>query len=331
MGRGKHCSPEKRELIKKLISSGKTYKEVQNIIGCGASMVRNALKYSPKAETRGRPRVISDKLAIRVARYSKQHPFSSCKQIKDELNLNASIQTISRRLKDNNLTAHSPRKIPFHTKKHIAARIQFAKRHIDWSPEKWRNILWSDESKIVLYGGKGSRQYVRRPPNTEFNSKYCIKTIKHGGTSIMVWACFSYYGVGPIHWIRDIMDGPGYVKIMQDIMLPYASDEMPLIWVFQQDNDPKHTSKVAKKWFADNGTRVLEWPAQSPDLNPIENLWADVKKVVAQKSPTNISELWETIRAAWSSIPPERCQKLVDSMPRRCAAVLHNKGGATKY
>lgn len=131
MGRSKHCTSERRDLIKNLISSGKTYKEVQKIIGCGASIIRNALKFSPKPETRGRPQVLTDKHATRVARYSKKHPFASCKEIKDELNLDASIPTISRLLKKQNLTAHIPRKIPFHTKKHIAARMKFAKSHVN--------------------------------------------------------------------------------------------------------------------------------------------------------------------------------------------------------
>ena len=67
----------------------------------------------------------------------------------------------------------------------------------------------------------------------------------------MIWACFSYYGVAPIHWIKTIMDLHVYVDILKNVMLPYAEDEMSFIWVFQQDNDLKHRSKKAK-WFADN-------------------------------------------------------------------------------
>ena len=70
----------------------------------------------------------------------------------------------------------------------------------------------------------------------------------------MIWACFSYYGVGPIHWIKTIMDQHVYVDILQNVMLPNVEDEVPFICVFQQDNGPKHTSKTAKKWFADNIT-----------------------------------------------------------------------------
>ena len=114
-------------------------------------------------------------------------------------------------------------------------------------------------------------------------------------------------------------------------MLPYASEEMPLKWVFQQDNDPKHTSRKAKQWFESNSTDVMEWPPQSPDLNPVENLWAEVKVDVAKSNPKNANDLWVVVQRSWSQISVEKCQKLVDSKPPRCLAVLSNKGFTTHY
>jgi len=157
-----------------------------------------------------------------------------------------------------------------------------------------------------MFGGKGSRSYFRRPKNSEFMPQYTTRTIKHVGRSVIVWACFSYYGVGPIHWIKAIMDQRVYVDIMDTIMLPFAKYEMPLVWVFQQDNDPKHTSMKAKKRFGNNSVNVMEWPPKSPDLNPTENLWSDVKKAVAASKPTYIGSLWGVIKESWTQISIKR-------------------------
>ena len=113
-------------------------------------------------------------------------------------------------------------------------------------------------------------------------------------------------------------------------MLPYAEENLRLVWKFQQDNDPKHIAKSVKMWFNAKKINVLERPAQSPDLNPIKNLWEEVDKNINRSTATNLDRLWIEIKAAWDAITPERCQKLISSMGCCCQAVIDSKGYPTK-
>ncbi len=97
-------------------------------------------------------------------------------------------------------------------------------------------------------------------------------------------------------------------------------------FIFQQDLAPAHTAKGTKSWFNDHGVTVLDWPANSPDLNPIENLWGIVKRKMKDTRPNNADELKATVKETWASIPPQQCHKLITSMPRRIEAVIKAKG-----
>ena len=91
-------------------------------------------------------------------------------------------------------------------------------------------------------------------------------------------------GVGPLNFINDIMDQFVYRDIMQNVMLPYAEWKMPLRFIFQQDNDWEHFSRVVLEWFQENNVRVLQWPVQSSDLNPSENFWEKVERGIRTRN-----------------------------------------------
>ena len=101
--------------------------------------------------------------------------------------------------------------------------------------------------------------------------------------------------------------------------------------MFQHDNDPKHTAGKIKEYLQNADINVLEWPPYSPDLNPIEHLWKVLDEQTIERRPKNENGLYELLKNEWANIPKETIEKLVKSMPRRCATVIENDGFPTKY
>ncbi len=148
----------------------------------------------------------------------------------------------------------------------------------------------------------------------------------------MIWAAMSSAGVGPLCFLKSTVNAAIYQEILEHFMLPSA-DKLygDADFIFQQDLAPAHTAKGTKSWFNDHGVTVLDWPANSPDLNPIENLWGIVKRKMGDTRPNNADELKATVKETWASIPPQQCHKLITSMPRRIEEVIKAKGAPTKY
>ncbi len=141
----------------------------------------------------------------------------------------------------------------------------------------------------------------------------------------MIWGAMSSAGVGPLCFFETQRHCTRLPRNFADQLFKDAD------FIFQQDLAHAHTAKSTKSWLNDHGVGVLDWPANSPDLNPIENLWSIVKRKMRNKRPKNADELKATVKETWASIPPQQCHKLITSMPRRIEAVIKAKGAPTKY
>lgn len=340
MGKIREYSSDFKDAVVAAINTGSKDSAVARQFGVRRQLVsdwkQKKLRHGTTANKprTGRPRKTTRRDDSAICRQSERNPRLTAMDIWRDLNKagapNISVSTVKRRLNAAGLFGRRPSKKPMISEKNRRARLAFAKKHLHWTAKDWALVLWSDESKYNIFSSDGIR-YVRRPKNKRHNVQYQVPTVKHGGGNVMVWGCFSRDGVGPLHRITGIMDGKMYVDILSKFMVPHARRRMSKKWLFQQDNDPKHTSKVAKNFFGTKKVKVLEWPSQSADLNPIEHLWEELDRHVRRMKSTNADQLFANLEECWKKISLDTIIKLVDSMPRRCQAVIDARGYATKY
>lgn len=336
----KNIGKEQQKAIVRGRQQGMTHEQLSRQFGVGKSTITKFLSRwqvqgdVQKKKNSGRPRVTSKLVDRNIVRLSRDNPRLTAVDITRELSIGnevfPSIRTVRRRLQAAGLNGRRPVKKPLISAKNRKARVEFAKEHLEWTADQWKNIIWSDESKFSLFGSDGPA-YVRRPIGTRFDPRYQLPTVKHGGGNVMVWGCFSAQGVGPLHRIDGIMNKEMYMSILEDVMLPFARDSFGRRFIFQQDNDPKHSAGAVKNWFNNHRVNVMKWPSQSPDLNPIENLWDELDRRLKNIKAKNANEKFQQLEEAWYQIPASVIENLINSMPRRCQAVIKAKGYATKY
>ncbi len=209
---------------------------------------------------------------------------------------------------------------PILNKRKCQKHLTWAVEKKNWTVAQWSKVLFSDESKFCIsFGNQGPRVWRK---SGEAQNPCCLKSSVKFPQSVMIWAAMSSAGVGPLCFLKSTVNAAIYQEILEHFMLPSA-DKLygDADFIFQQDLAPAHTAKGTKSWFNDHGVTVLDWPANSPDLNPIENLWGIVKRKMRDTRPNNADELKTTVKETWASIPPQQCHKLITSMPCQIEAV----------
>ncbi|GBM69564.1 Transposable element Tc1 transposase [Araneus ventricosus] len=155
--------------------------------------------------------------------------------------------------------------------------------------------------------------------------------MKHVGGNVLVWGCVSRLGMGPLSRIQGIMDRFQYEGILENTMRPYARNSVGRGFIFQQDNESKHPSKHIRNWFSRRHVTLIGWPSHSPDLKIIERVWTELESRLIGRNARNADEKLSQLEEEWKTIPVSFIQTILDSLPRRCQAVIHAKGFTTKY
>lgn len=199
-------------------------------------------------------------------------------------------------------------------------------------------MVFSDETKVNVWGSDGVKYYWKRPDD-KLQFHHLDLTVKGNNGSVMVWGCITYEGPGYACQITDgTMKKEDYIHILnttlKDTLDWYGYNPEDIY--FQQDNDPKHTAKATKQYLTSEGFNTdstFSWPPQSPDLNPIEHVWHHLKLKLSsyETKAKGVHDLWDRIEEQWNTITKEQCQRYIDSMPARIQAVIKAKGGYTNY
>ena len=194
----------------------------------------------------------------------------------------------------------------------------------DWTCEQWRKVAFSDESSFTVKP-TSLRMRVWRKSGTAYVMDNIRPTFKSGYVCLNIWATFSMYGRTPLVRINGTLNQVKYREILENNLLPFARkfhggvDNI----VFQQDNCGPHRAKSVAKYLSENGISLLYWTPQSPDLNPIENAWAILKRRLrlSDTYPSNINALFYELSKIWNALPDSYFRNLVASMGRRGKSV----------
>lgn len=340
MARKKQLTIEERQTIITLKNVGLSYREIAKKVKVSVSTVFFTIKRHSETggnsdrKRSGRPKATtkSEDKFLRVT--SLRDRRLTGQQLQAQLNSGrskqVSVSTVKRRLRAAGLIGRVAARKPLLRHQNKTKRLSWAMKHRHWTTEDWKKVLWSDESKFQIFGSS-RRIFVRRRVGERMVPQCVTSTVKHGGGSVMVWGCFAGSRVGDLYRVSGILKQHSYHSILQRHAIPSGIRLVGERFILQQDNDPKHKSKLCqnylKKKEEDGKLENMEWPAQSPDLNPIELVWDELDRRVKAKQPTSATHLWELLKQTWEELSEEYLISIVERMPRVCSAVISAKGG----
>lgn len=243
-----------------------------------------------------------------------------------------SAQTVRRRLRENHLKNRRPYKGPVLTQRHKRQRLDWARRHLPWTRQRWNTVLFSDESRFHLSRADGRTRIWRR--RNERFAACCVQEVdRWGGGSIMIWAAVSFRHKSGLHFCNNNLNAQRY---RDDILAAHVQpmfQNNPELRVYQQDNARPHTARLSMEFLNNANIAVMQWPSLSPDMAPIEHVWDELGRRVNKRPirPSTLPELRRALTEEWTNMPQLTIQNIIRSMRRRCTACINARGGHTRY
>ncbi|XKL64660.1 hypothetical protein PGB90_004746 [Kerria lacca] len=326
-----------------LIEEGRSRRSVANEYHVSEKCVRNIYKryletgqYAHRPRT-GRPRSTSAREDRNNTRIALRTPFAMAstisREVRSVLNAPISSRTVQRRLQAYGLRSCKPATGPVLSRQHKVARLNFERTYAMWTVTEWSRILFTDESRFSLQDPDG-RVRVWRRRGERYNQQNFVQRSNFFGGSKMVWGGIQYDAKTELHICqRPSVNADIYITdILQDHVMPFA----PFVgaeFILQQDNARPHVAASTKAFLGEVGIRTMNWPACSPDLNPIEHVWDMLGRRLRNRNlqPNSLLELSNALIEEWGTIAQDDIRSLIQSMPERCSAVIAARGGNTKY
>ena len=325
-----------------MIQDGRTQRDVATELEVSQSCIRNVWRRFQETQSyrrrrgSGRPRA-TDAVDDRYLTISvRRNPFHSARRIQNEFrqatHITISTQTVRNRLREVGLHSRVPRVVPRMTPEHRRRRREWARRHSRWNVAQWSNVLFTDESRFTVDHSDGGLR-VWRVVGQRYNPQFTVAVNRWGGGSVMVWAGISVTERTDLHIVQGNMNSHYYREnVLQAIVLPLRN-RVGDRFVLMDDNARPHRARIITTFLEDNNIQRMEWPAMSPDLNPIENIWGILTTMIRNRNPaiTNVATLTAALQEEWNNIPQEVIRNTVVSMRSRCLQCVNLNGAFTHY
>ena len=242
--------------------------------------------------------------------------------------------TVRRRLLSVGLKCRRPKKGVMLTPNHEAARLRWANRHVRYTRRQWGSVIFSDESKFNISHADG-RVRVYREDRERFNPRNVMRHNRFGGGSVHVWGGITQFHKTDLIVLNGHVTANAYIQtVLQPVLLPFSQQHFPNgRFQFQHDNAPAHRARRTAHFLQGNQVNVLDWPALSPDMSPIEHIWDELGRRVYARvpPPQTVHQLQQALVAEWNNLPQQTIASKVLSMRRRCTACIQANGSYTRY